>query len=76
MCFYFVFLFFPRLFHFLFIVYFVYDFIINITAKQTLLSGVGKIILLVHSLSNEKNKFTNKHYSMVLLSKSVYYKCF
>jgi len=44
--------------------------------KQTLLSGVGKMTLWVHSLSNEKNKFTNKHYPMVLWAKSVYYKCF
>jgi len=34
------------------------------------------MILLVHLLSNEKNKFTNKHYTMVLLAKSVYYKYF
>jgi len=44
--------------------------------KQTLLSGVGKMILLVYSLSNEKNKFSNKHYNMVLWANSVYYKCF
>jgi len=43
--------------------------------KQTLLSGVGKMTLLVHSLFNEK-KFTHKHYPMVLWAKSVYYNFF
>jgi len=44
--------------------------------QNTLLSGIGKMILLAHSLSNEKISSTNKHYTMVLWAKSVYYKCF
>jgi len=38
--------------------------------KQTLLSGVGKMTLLVHSLSNEKISSQLNIYSMVFCAKS------
>jgi len=37
------------------------------------LSGIGKITLLVHSLSYEKNKFPDKHYPWFFGPSQYYY---